>query len=174
MFTRMNNDVNMSEVDHEPIEFFPEIRCELTTHRLKEYIKGGRGIITLENTKSGVHKTYEFRRPNNPEDFRDDVLFVYVLTSDSNWLYVGMYTWRNSYFKLTRNSKFGYQNPIVKGAIYLAKIIRNNKQEINPMRVFHEGICSVCGRKLTTPKSIECGIGPKCRKAMQVGYALED
>lgn len=174
MFTKMNNDVSVSDIDHAPVEFFPDIRCQLTTHRLKEYVKGGRGIITLENTKSGVHKTYEFRRPNNPEDFRDDVLFVYVLTSDNNWLYVGMYTWRNSYFKLTRNSKFGYQHPIVKGAIYLAKIIRNNKEEINPMRVFHEGICSVCGRKLTTPKSIEYGIGPKCRQAMKVGSALED
>jgi len=30
--------------------------------------------------------------------------------------------------------------------------------------VFHEGRCARCGRKLTTPESIESGFGPECVK----------
>jgi hypothetical protein len=29
-------------------------------------------------------------------------------------------------------------------------------------RIMHDGHCSVCGRKLTTPESLDSGIGPVC------------
>lgn len=34
------------------------------------------------------------------------------------------------------------------------------------INVYHHGICCKCGRKLTTPESLESGIGPECRKLL--------
>jgi hypothetical protein len=30
------------------------------------------------------------------------------------------------------------------------------------IEIYHEGRCCKCGKRLTTPQSIELGIGPKC------------
>lgn len=173
MFQRAySEDAKIAELEsveraHTDVEMFPEVRGHFNDmSKLENYVKGGRGIVTLHNPKSGNHRSYEFRRPNNPEDFLDDTLFVYVLTSDNIWLYVGMYSWRTKYFRLTRASRFSYKHEIVKGIIYLIKMIRGEKPN-TIMQVWHEGVCSVCGRKLTTPKSVMWGIGPRCRKAIE-------
>ena len=49
---------------------------------------------------------------------------------------------------------------------WLAEVIRRvlSQEPIgNGFTLHHEGRCGVCGRKLTDPESIECGIGPICR-----------
>lgn len=41
--------------------------------------------------------------------------------------------------------------------------------EYNRIELWHHGECSMCGRALTDPKSIERGIGPVCYEALSRG-----
>lgn len=165
MFQKLNE---MSpETIHEEVETCPDLRNKIGIEHLKEYCAGGRGVITLENTSSGNYHTYEFRRPNNPQYFAPDTIFVYTSVGKKKWLYVGMYSSSTQYFKCTRNSQFRYSHEIVKGVIWLCKHIRAGKEVVAPMAVYHEGVCCVCGRRLTTPKSVQTGMGPRCKKLME-------
>lgn len=169
MTNKYDLDITRDELEQEHVvEPYPISRCEITDWQvLRNYCLGGRGITTLENPESGKHHTYEFRRPNNPEDFATDTLFVYVLVKENTWLYVGMFNHLSNNFRLTRSSRFMNSSEIVKGVRYIVnKISGRSIKLVEPMKFYHEGVCAVCGRKLTTPKSIQLGIGPRCKKVL--------
>lgn len=123
------------------------------------YITGGHGVVTLKS-HTGVHHTYEFKAPKNKKD-GDDTMFVRTLIS-GGWIYVGMYKDKN--FHLTKASKFSLQSPIVKGVYFIMKLMFKPGFSDERMHLYHEGICSRCGRPLTNPESIEYGIGSVCRE----------
>lgn len=83
---------------------------------------------------------------------------------DDCWLYVGMM--RKNVFRETRNSNFGVGNPVYEGALYIVQVA-NNRRKNARMKIYHCGVCSVCGRKLIQPKSIKYGVGPKCRNKLK-------
>ena len=130
---------------------------------IRDYIYGGKGIVTLRSP-TGVHHTYYFKRPTDRYNFPDDVLFVYALHNKTQHFYVGMI--ENNQFRLTKCSRFGEHTPIVKGVRYILKMMFHDID--TPMKLYHEGVCSICGRKLTNPKSLDTGIGPKCRRIYHV------
>lgn len=124
------------------------------------YITGGHGVVTLKSY-TGVHHTYEFKAPNKRKD-GDDTLFVRTLVAGGEWVYVGMY--KNKRFQLTKASKFTIESPIVKGVYFIMKLMFKEGFSDERMHLYHEGICSRCGKPLTNPESIEFGIGPVCRE----------
>lgn len=126
---------------------------------IKNYIEGGSGVVTLLSP-SGVSHTYYFKRPKNPSEFPDDVIFVYAVHQEHKLFYIGML--ESGIFRLTRHSRFLNDTPIVKGVRYILKMA--NADIDTPMRIYHEGCCCRCGRKLTSDKSRLTGIGPKCAK----------
>ena len=143
------------------LAMYPENRGLMSSPEVaKQYILGGKGVVTLESP-SGIHHTYHFKRPQNPNNFPEDIIFVYAVHQQQKLFYVGMI--ENGAFRLTTNSRFLNDTPIVRGARYIMRMIDEpdlmNKTE---MKLYHEGVCSVCGRKLTSPKSISIGVGPKC------------
>lgn len=141
------------------MKLYSESSCRLTDKdTIRKYILGGRGVVTLKSP-SGVHHTYVFRRPKNPTEFPDDVLFVYALHDKNKLFYIGMI--ESGKFRLTKSSRFLSDTPIVKGAFYIMKMASHNFN--TSMELYHEGMCSVCGRQLTNPKSILSGVGPKCK-----------
>lgn len=144
---------------------YPESSSKLNTSEdIRNYIYGGRGIVTLK-APSGKSHTYIFSKPRDEDAFPDDVLFVYALHENVKRFYVGMVEMNK--FRLTRNSRFLPDTEIVKGAKYIMKMAFSD--ELNtPMELWHEGVCCYCGRKLSSEKTIKTGIGPKCRK-----YRLE-
>ena len=143
---------------------YPESYYELSEIQdIKNYILGGRGIITLASP-TGKHHTYSFNEPRNG-GFPEGTTFVYCNTQERIWLYVGMID-ANFRFRLTRSSTWGNDCEIVKGIRYLMKIISGDIAR-TPMKIYHCGACAVCGRRLTDPKSIIRGIGPRCRKKMR-------
>ena len=75
-------DVNKHEASlvDEHGELYQESRYDMSRNSglLRQYICGGRGIVTLENIDTKIHHTYEFRRPNNPEEF-DDHIVIYAV-----------------------------------------------------------------------------------------------
>ena len=131
------------------------------SQRIREYLFGGKGIVTLLSP-SGKWRTYRFELPHMAGRFPAGTLFAYVKMKHDNWRYVGMV--KGSDFRSTRGTTFRYNSPEYKGAEYIVKMMY---YDINtPMKLFHEGICGVCGRPLTRPQSIESGIGPICRKKL--------
>ena len=130
--------------------------------RIRNYIFGGRGVVTLKSP-SGIHHSYVFKRPKNEDQFPDDVIFVYALHDNSKLFYVGMV--ENNQFRLTRSSRFLPDTEIVRGARYIMKMAFYDNLD-TPMELYHEGVCSICGRPLTNPKSIQTGIGPRCRRRL--------
>lgn len=132
---------------------------------ITNYIYGGRGIMKLE-APSGVHHYYMFQKPADRDAFPDDVIFVYAIHNFEKKFYLGMI--EQGKFRLTRNSRFLPDTDIVKGAFYIMKM--SHSQELvtkTPMKLSHMGMCARCGRELTTDKSIQNGIGPKCRKRLE-------
>lgn len=127
--------------------------------RIHKYLMGGRGVVTLQS-ESGVHHTYRFQIPKNHRD-EDDTMFIQTLIDGNTWVYVGMY--KEKRFHLTKSSHFKIDSPIVKGVAFILKLMFRTNFSDSRMHLYHEGICSRCGRPLTSPESIESGIGPVCR-----------
>lgn len=133
---------------------------------IRTYLYGGHAEVTLQSP-SGVHRTYLFKKPRNPESFKPTTLFVYVVTSSGTYNYVGMIEQGSNphihHFYKTWNSKYSRSHPIFKGAKYIVSMMSGVVTE-TPMKLYHSGVCSVCGRKLTNPKSLYNGMGPRCRR----------
>lgn len=127
------------------------------------YCMGGNGILTLQNPNTLVHHMYMFRKPLNSDVYPEDVRFVYAVHDKQKLFYVGML--ERGEFRLTRASRFGDHTDIVRGARYIVRMM-TDESCLTKMDLYHEGVCAVCGRALTNPKSIESGIGPKCRKRL--------
>jgi hypothetical protein len=151
------------------IKLNPKYRAELLgSERIKNYVLGGNGVVTLTSDVSGEHHTYSFQSPHDnsysDKKFDADVIFIRTLVNDGEWVYVGMY--KGGRFKLTAKSNFKVDSPIVKGVAYIFKMIINPDYADERMHLLHEGICCRCGRPLTNPESIELGIGPVCMDKM--------
>lgn len=141
-----------------------KFRSELIgSDAIRQYIFGGHGVVTLLSDVSNEHHTYSFSVPENRKP-NDDTMFIYTLVDGSNWVYVGMY--RNKAFRLTAKSNYSTDTSIVKGIAYIFKLMLNPDFSDDRMHLFHEGICSRCGRPLTNPMSIRLGIGPTCMEKL--------
>ena len=146
---------------------YPESAYQLCNpDEIRKYIRGGKGVVTLESP-SGKHHTYAFSYPRMASKFPDGTMFIYAQVSSGAWLYCGML--QHDYkFRLTRFSEWGEECEIVKGARYIVNMMCKDLSNC-PMKLYHAGVCSVCGRKLTKPSSIRIGIGPSCRKKLTHG-----
>ena len=131
---------------------------------LHNFVYGGNGILTLFSTTTHIYHTYLFKKPINKHHYPDDVIFVYALhyqhDGTTKQFYIGMI--EQGIFRLTRHSRFLSDTPIVKGARYIMKMMYNPTLKTS-MELYHPGKCAVCGRTLTSDKSISLGYGPKCK-----------
>lgn len=136
---------------------------ELDKSRVKDYVLAGNANITLKSGKTGKHYTYKIIQSKNDEclyfvkslrgaDNTSDYTYIGCYYSDSKRFYpekkyrdVPNYSWPKSMQAINYLFKFLYNIPDI-------------------LHVYHHGRCCVCGRMLTTPESIEEGIGPECRK----------
>lgn len=128
----------------------------------REFILGGNAVFTVNDTSLRVRHTYWIRQSGN----RPDLYFVYLLKGPDNvtdYTYIGTYSdWRG--FCLTRASKLPEKSNPVK----IIKTLLDAGNELPLyLEVWHEGRCGKCGRRLTTPWSIERGFGPECWRRTQ-------
>lgn len=126
---------------------------------LKNMIAGRYSIFNLE-APSGKNHFFEFIRPK--EGFTPNTIFAYVRHNNFRY-YLG--TVENGHFRLTRNSKFGPNTESVLGAKYIVSL--SNNQALlgsTPMKLTYSGRCCMCGRLLSSEKSIELGFGKRCYK----------
>jgi hypothetical protein len=127
-----------------------------------DFFKGGNALFTVGNSK-GEHYTYKIRQPKG----ENKPFFVSLLTGPENtndYTYLGIYNPNSHDVILTSKSKFNQESVPVKVIRWAIKIVVANKEFPAGYTIQHEGRCCRCGRTLTTPESIENGIGPECAK----------
>jgi hypothetical protein len=120
---------------------------------------GGNAIFTVSNP-SGIHYTYKIRKPSEEMPF-----FVSLLSgpdNENNFNYLGIYDPNKGTIRLTKKSRYKEDSLPVKVIRWAIAIINKNLPIPEGYAIQHEGRCCKCGRTLTTPESIELGIGPIC------------
>lgn len=141
-----------------------------TAEALRNYILGGHGEVILESP-SGKHIVYQFEQSK-----KDPKCLFASAKIDGKFMYIAYIVecksqnprfprWRSAV--ITKNSAVHADSDEYKGVDYIMHMAYNDAIiERSPMKVMHNGICAVCGSKLTSPKSIEEGIGPDCKKRL--------
>lgn len=145
--------------------------------QIKRYLTAGRSTLTLKSLASGTHYTYRVyaaadRATGIPSTSR---FFVSLLTgtendNDRHYRYLGMLfadSGQPLVFRLTEKSLYTGSTPgrepgSLAGFRWLVKCVNEGYDISNSAEVYHAGKCGACGRTLTTPQSIESGLGPVC------------
>lgn len=130
---------------------------------IKDYMLAGNATVTMSGLKARY--TYKVSRAKNQEPGAAPLYFVALLSgpdNESDYTYMGVL---NGTLKLTKKSAFKDDSIPVRAFRYVwAHVSAGNLPPQAEVR--HEGSCGRCGRKLTTPESIDRGIGPECWSKM--------
>lgn len=124
----------------------------------RQFVLGGNAIFTV----TGKTKSFTFRakKPKKPKG--GPVVFVSVLTGPNNirdYTTLGTIFDNVHYVHNKKRSPIGADADSAKAFDWLWNHI-DNLPACCQFR--HEGRCACCGRTLTTPESIDRGIGPEC------------
>lgn len=159
-----------------------------TAQEVREFTLAGKATLTLQSEKTGAHFTYKVRQATDKRTGEQaHRWFVSVLNGPDNehsFAYIGlldMGTKRTDYlnpngpvqFRQTAKARFGADTPSVRGFVYFWNAVSLDKMP-GCMKVRHDGKCGRCGRKLTTPESLDRGIGPECAGRMGMSVAKSD
>ena len=139
------------------------MRTALTQERVKDFAFAGNATITLQSGTTGKHYTYKIKKCKDS----DNLYFIHLLHGPDNeedYHYIGAYYKDSGYFHTAKQYQFTPRQaypPALRAMDYFLFKIDNLPSNLY---VYHEGRCGRCGRKLTTPESIERGLGPECYK----------
>lgn len=73
-------------------------------------------------------------------------------------------------FKHGVKSRVSPEAPSVKGFAWIVSRLAAGRDVADQVELRHEGSCGRCGRKLTTPESIDTGLGPVCAEALGIDW----
>jgi len=116
-------------------------------------------------TISSPERHFTFKVTAKKDERRGKTLFLSVMTgpdNESSYSYVGILSQDLRIIK-TRNSKVSMESQSIRALLW---VFRNLDNLPAGYEVRHSGKCARCGRKLTTPESIDMGVGPVCASAM--------
>lgn len=147
------------------------------TDSIKEFILGGNAEFTIlqEATqgKPAIQVKYKITIPKDKTALNTPVWYVSTEMSegaegveqDARHIVYQGYLTRNMDFKVGVKGIQDYNNKAIVGLIWT---LNHANALPSAVKVFHHGKCSVCGKKLTDARSLECGIGPTCRKKVGI------
>ena len=141
-----------------------------TAENAMRFVTGGNATLTARSAKTSNRFTFKVSAPKDKTTGKREETakrFVSVMIGSDNendFTYLGMVSEDGS-FRATRATT----NPggmAFKAFDWVWKRLRaGNLPE--SLELWHEGKCARCGKKLTTPESIEAGVGPEClRKSL--------
>jgi hypothetical protein len=146
--------------------------AELKADAVPAYALAGNATITLLSGNTDRHFTYKIKKSKDNEN----LYFINLLSgpdNDNDYQYIGCYYSDTEYFHPAKPWKdrvtMAWPPSLRAIRFFLSKLynIPDN------LHVFHEGRCGRCGRKLTTPESIERGLGPECLTALIEQHLIE-
>jgi hypothetical protein len=86
--------------------------------------------------------------------------------NDADYSYMGMLSEFNGEVRLTRASRVTENAKSFKVINWAMRKVWAGSVLPEGYAIHHEGRCARCARTLTTPESIERGIGPECAEKM--------
>jgi hypothetical protein len=124
------------------------------------YILGGRAVFTVKSLRTGDHLTYRV----NETEKGSGRYFVSAKVGDL-FLYVGILkSWHGVYdLYTTAKSRVGKESLAVRTFEFILGRYINSYRPHSEISIYHRGVCSRCGRRLTDPESIAWGMGKVCR-----------
>jgi len=132
----------------------------MTEHIVKHevalgFIFGGNALFTVKNPKTENRFTFKVTKHK-----KEDIFFVKVLTNPDVYEFIGSIR-PGTRFKHSKKSRISDEAQSVKvfDFVFNTLITKSLPQFIE---IWHEGRCCACGKTLTTPESIQRGIGPEC------------
>lgn len=151
------------------------------------YVLAGEATLTVDNGV-GQHFTYHVYRTTPTTQFPNTAWFIKVLTGPNNtddYTYLGMVVPHptrpmeiDPKIKLTGRSKFGDGGLPLVVARWALRVIWQSAQGKyvlpEPFSIRHLDRCGKCGRPLTTPESLDCGLGPDCAAELGVQWGNRD
>ena len=125
--------------------------------------------VTLYNKESGNHRTFRFKKQSVDDSFAPDRIILQLLTgSDNENDYQGIGFLNGSSIQVWRKY-VGSQNEKtaeILGQVLFGFIGRYPLEVLERFEVITSGNCFKCGKTLTTPDSVESGIGPICKSKL--------
>lgn len=138
------------------------------TVAIKNFIFGGNAHFTLVSERTGRRFTYRART-----NAAGRLIFVDLLTgsdNDNDYSFAGTVRSADPYeFRYSDKSTIAPDAAGITAITWLFTRLRYERPITKGTQFWHDGHCARCGRRLTTPESIELGIGPVCAEKMGVG-----
>ena len=146
---------------------------------VRDFMFLGHAVITVRKEPEMVRFTYRITE-NEQKTMYFVNMFYGGTPGDRKYTYLGIVNKRNGMFTATAASKGRENTPGFRMFSELFEEVKTGRltQDNPTFKVWHEGVCGVCGKKLTVPESIESGIGPECgrrlrRKSRKLSEAYE-
>jgi predicted RNA-binding Zn-ribbon protein involved in translation (DUF1610 family) len=130
-------------------------------------MRAGKAIMTIESKKTQKHFTFKFRTPSDVDEntpVNKIPVWIYVLTGSDNmssYSFIGT-LFGTKYYHSKKSKISEDATSVVAFKYWLKGLVTNNATRLNQIELYHSGRCMRCGRKLTTPDSINTGVGPVC------------
>jgi hypothetical protein len=147
------------------------------TESAKEFILGGRAEFTILQDKTEKTKEMQYKyKVTIPKDQTPETAKVYYISAElsspkdsvetdgKNLCYQGYLT-KDLQFKVGAKGVSDYNQKAIQGLIW---VLNHSDNLPSAVHIYHHGKCSVCGKKLTDARSLNCGIGPTCRKRVGI------
>ena len=130
---------------------------EIVKQNIRKFILAGKAFFTVRNKETGNRYSFRVYRATDYTTNGEFPWFVWI-RSGKKYVYLGsIFPTRG--FRATTRSRISENDIRFKAFKWLYENAKNLPAKVE---VFHEGRCCVCGRALTTPESIERGMGPVC------------
>lgn len=152
-----------------------------TIQDIDRYIFGGQAIFTVYSERIGTRYTFKTVKAKKPAR---DVYWVFVLcmpdnNNDKSYRFIGAVSKQEGY-KYSNKARHDFKPDCNsnKALIWFFEKLLNGTLKTNHpyVKVYHEGRCGRCGRRLTTPQSLKIGLGPECsnHELMEVGIQFNE
>lgn len=127
-----------------------------------DYLLAGNCIFTIESVKTGQRFTYRIQQPD--EDSPHFVSLLHGPDNNSDYQYLGTIFRRETY----RHGKKSRINPDAPSVIAFSWFWQHwiYLDQLTQIKFHKSEYCCKCGRLLTTPESIQLGIGPVCFRGL--------
>lgn len=144
-----------------------------TLEKIRDYVVNIHSNFIIKNTNTNNSIEFYIKLKKN-STINKRIYYVYLKYIRS--YYIGTIIFEdiisdgkdriNKWFTLSKNIHTEIVEVNVKSVIFqkFFEFIYIKEELPNGIEIYHTGQCAVCGRKLTNPKYMEIGIGPKCIK----------
>lgn len=123
-----------------------------------KYLTAGKAVFTLNKPCNGRRYTYKVTQDkNNPRRFFVNVLFG----PEKDYRYIGLFYDDTFKLRTTNASSVPHAHPAVDLIEEYLDRVSGRDMHLN-LEVYKSQRCARCGRLLTTPDSIQIGLGPEC------------